>query len=88
MKKTIGINKALEIISISELETWPTRRCLARLKKLRWCYEAVNDANDYTAAELEAVKDKLLFKSDPRWQKAYADVKTVLASREHIDAKI
>ena len=88
MKKKFGINKALDEISLTELESWPTRRLLARLKRLRWCYEEVSAAEDYYPHELAAVEDKILFKSDPRWKQAYSDVKTVLSGREHISAKI
>jgi len=88
MKQAVGLKKALDIVPLSDLKDWPTRRLLARLKRLRWCYETPTAAADYTAAELAAVADKLLFKSDPRWKTAYGDVKSVLAAREHVKAKI
>ncbi len=83
MKKQIGIKKALDKIPLQELEDWSTYALLARLKRLRWCYEKPEDANDYTKEELDSVKEKLLFKSDPRWQQAYHDVKGLLDTREH-----
>jgi len=87
-QQAVGLKKALDIVPLSDLKDWPTRRLLARLKRLRWCYETPTAAADYTAAELAAVADKLLFKSDPRWKTAYGDVKSVLAAREHVKAKI
>ena len=84
MKKKFGINKAIEEIQLSELEGWPTRRLLARLKRLRWCYENASEANDYTPNELASVEEKILFKTDPRWKKAYSDLKTILAKRENV----
>ncbi len=80
-----GLKKAVDEIPISELETWSTRKLLGRLKHLRWCYEREEDASDYTREELEQLKDKLLFKSDPGWKKAYRDLKTILAHREHVE---
>lgn len=88
MKKKSGINKALDEIPLSELESWPTRRLIARLTRLRWCYEEVSAASDYYPHELESVQDKILFKTDPRWKQAYSEVKTLLATREHISARL
>ena len=88
MKKKHGIKKALDEVPLSELETWKTRKLLVRLKRLRWCYEEVAAAEDYYPHELAAVEDKILFKTDPRWKQAYREVKAILATREHITARI
>ena len=74
------------MISLSELETRPTRDLLARLERLRWCEESLT-LSDLLQEEIEPVKHLILFKSDPRWKEAYRDIKTVLASREHISQK-
>jgi len=60
-----------------------TGALLARLKRLRWCYENPDAANDLTEDEFHSAAHKILFKSDPRWKAAYGDVKAVLATREH-----
>lgn len=83
MKKRAGIKKALDIVPSTELSTLSTGALLARLKRLRWCLESPESASDFTSKELESVQDKLLFKSDERWKQAYADVKSILATREH-----
>ena len=83
MKKRTGIKKALDIIPKSELSQLSTGALLARLKRLRWCLEKPEDASDLTPDELEGVQDKILFKSDERWKQAYADLKSVLNTREH-----
>jgi len=84
MKKRNGIKRALDEISFSDLESFPTAALLARLKRLRFCYENPKALSDFTDEELESVKDKILFKSDPRWQQAYADLKQILAQRDNL----
>ena len=88
MKKKSGIKRALDEIPLSELEAWSTGKLIARLKRLRCCYEDITAANDYDPEELSVVEDKILFKTDPRWKQAYNEVKTILATREHVKAKI
>jgi len=83
MKKRSGIKRALEVIPTEELSHLSTGSLLARLKRLRWCYEKPEDANDLTLEEITSVQDKILFKSDERWKQAYADVKLILDTREH-----
>lgn len=84
LKKKIGIAKALDPIPRLELEELMTGALLARLQRLRWCYENIEAADDYTTAELSTVKDKILFKSDPNWKAAYRDLKEILASRKNV----
>ena len=83
MKKRHGTDRALEVIPAGELSGMSTGAVLARLKRLRWCYETPEAANDLTEEERQSVAHKILFKSDPRWQVAYQDVKVILATREH-----
>ena len=81
VKKKRGIAKALDEVSRIDLEKLSTGALLARLNKIRWCYENFEAASDYSKDELIAAEAKILFKSDLRWKKAYRDVKQVLASR-------
>ncbi|MGB0908265.1 MAG: hypothetical protein ACPGVT_12285 [Maricaulaceae bacterium] len=83
-KNKSGLSKALKPISKSELLDWSTSALLGRLKKLRICMEMPEHASDYTQTEIDAVKHLIVFKSDPAWKQAYADVKCVLKDREHI----
>lgn len=87
MKKKIGLAKAVEEMSRQELEDLSTKALLARLKRLRWCYEDMSAADDYLPSEIATVDHKILFKSDPRWKSAYGDVKSILDAREHIISK-
>ena len=84
MKKRSGVRRAVDIIARSELESLLTGALLARLKRLRWCMETPDAANDLTIEELKSVQDKILFKSDPRWKQAYGDLKSILDTREHL----
>ena len=69
-----------------ELQTLPTGALLARLKRLRWCEEARADS-DLTDEEVASVAGMILFKEDPVWRQAYADLKQILADREHLENK-
>lgn len=74
----------LEVISLSDLSSWSTKRLLGRLKNLRRL-EEIYVVSDMTLEESEHwCAGKIGFKSDPRWCEAYRDVKELLASREHI----
>lgn len=84
MKKKVGLAKALDVIPRDELQAWETRKLLSRLKRLRWCYESEADASGYNSSELAPVREKILFKSDPKWKLAYADVKSILGNRENV----
>jgi hypothetical protein len=66
-----------------ELDALPTGALLARLKRLRWCEES-GDWSDLSAAEIASAEGLILFKSDAAWRSAYADLKDVLAGREHL----
>jgi hypothetical protein len=82
MKKRHGLGRAVVPLTLLELDAMPTGALLARLKRLRWCEEAP-EQSDLSAEEREASQHLVVFKSDPRWHSAYADLKTVLAEREH-----
>src|SRR5688572_24140272 len=83
VKKGHGLKRALQPISREQLEALPTGTLLTRLKRLRWCEESA-DWSDLSEAEIESVSNLILFKTDPAWRDAYADLKEVLATREHV----
>ncbi len=86
MKKKMGIARAVEPIPQAELTSMPTRALLARLKRLHWCEER-RDLSDLTDEEVYACESKILFKNSDLWKQAYGDLKTILASREHVRRK-
>ena len=86
MKKGRGLARAVSPMSREALEALPTRALLARLERLRWC-EAERDRSDLSEAEIESARHLILFKEDAAWRSAYADVKAVLADREHVEGK-
>jgi hypothetical protein len=86
MKRGRGLARALEPIARPQLDSLPTGALLTRLKRLRWCEEAP-DASDLLEAEIASAAGMILFKSDAAWRAAYADVKAVLAEREHLANK-
>ncbi len=66
----------------SELTTWPTRRLLARLERLRYCEESLA-RSDMAETEVASV-DGILFKESQIWRDGYDTVKRVLAIRGHV----
>jgi hypothetical protein len=66
---------------LSDLEARPTKRLLGQLARLRACEEnaAGSDAEPH---ELDPTL--VYFKDDPRWQQQYAELKRILATREHV----
>ena len=86
MKRGHGLARAVAPIKRQELEILPTGALLARLKRLRWCEEAREDS-DLTDQEVASLTGMILFKEDPAWRLAYADLKHILADREHVENK-
>ena len=86
MKKGHGLKRALQPVERDELEGMTTGALLARLKRLRWCEEA-REASDLTDEEVAAAAGFIVFKADPKWSAAYADVRDVLETREHVTNK-
>lgn len=74
--------KTIATIPPNDLEQMPTKQLLARLKCLHQCEEplAASDRDKHYQATPDAVE----FKQTPEWAAAYAQVKEVLAQREHI----
>ncbi len=70
------------VMSREQLEALPTRAVLGRLQRLRRCEQSPGES-DLSAEELARLVP-IRFKSTPEWQAAVADVKAVLATREHL----
>lgn len=76
--------RPLFVLPQAALEAMPTRQLLARLRGLRRCEESPL-LSDLSAEEKQALPDnQIFFKDHPAWKTAYAEVKTVLAGREHV----
>lgn len=86
MKKKHGPGRAVVPLSPQELDAMPTGALLARLKRLQWCEEA-KDQSDLSDEELATASHLIVFKSEPSWRSALADLKSVLAKREHVTNK-
>ncbi len=74
--------RVVALVPNEELQEWPTKRLLGRLKALRQLEEDF-DSSDLEGEEVGHV-DGIIFKSDPRWSTAYKDLKTILDTRENI----
>jgi len=68
------------------LEALPTGALLARMKRLRWCEDSRQNS-DLSQDEVASVALLILFKEDAAWRSAHADLKAVLAEREHVENK-
>jgi hypothetical protein len=64
-----------------ELAKLPTKALLARLQRLHACEESLA-ASDRRRGDASA--DGIEFKDSPTWRSALADVKALLATREHV----
>ncbi|MEL7297280.1 MAG: hypothetical protein AAGJ86_06435 [Pseudomonadota bacterium] len=69
-------------ISKDELSAWPTKRLLGRLNALRRLEECPekSDVDEYAPSSDSDIR----FKSDPRWNNAYRELKSILDGRENI----
>ncbi|KZK87126.1 hypothetical protein PsAD13_00394 [Pseudovibrio sp. Ad13] len=83
----IGISelKTVSALQFDQLQSLHTGTLLTRLKALRSLHECEEQA-DWTNEEKLAVRSSglIAFKSEENWKLAFADVKAVLATREHI----
>ncbi|MEP2235637.1 MAG: hypothetical protein ABJM58_07790 [Alteripontixanthobacter sp.] len=86
MKRGHGLARAVPRMERQELETLPTGALLARLKRLRWCEDS-RDNSDLSNDEVGSAAGLILFKEDPSWRVAFADLKDILANREHVENK-
>ena len=74
--------RTAEPMSIEELERLHTGTLLTRLQLLRGLHERPEDSDLYKE-EIVQLVDVIAFKNTEEWRLAYADVKAVLATREH-----
>jgi hypothetical protein len=78
-------NRKLRPMSFDELEKLPTKRLLARFKRLHICEES------FELSDRDAVyenSDNLIeFKDSSEWQTEYKKMKEILAKRKHIPRK-
>ena len=69
-------------MKLSDLDALPTKRLLARLKRLHQCEESLalsdKDINNYAASDL------IEFKESSNWNTEYNNLKEILSQREHI----
>ena len=82
IRKRSGVRRAVAVLERSSLGSLTTKQLLARLARLRFCEESA-DISDLTPDEI-ALTRGILFKRTPEWRTAYADLKEVLATREHV----
>lgn len=75
-RKTFSIN-------VEELEKYPTKRLLARLKSLHQCEQSF-DLSDRDESERFLKVDHIEFKESAEWQIEFEKVKEILKNREHI----
>ena len=66
-----------------ELEALPTKRLLARLRRLHECEESLALSDRDVADDSGCIE----FKQSPEWVSAFRDVKKVLSHREHVPKK-
>lgn len=74
--------RLIPVLASEALASMPTKQLLGRLRSLQQC-EGSAALSDRTREEVAASKG-ILFKNTADWQRAYADLKTVLATREHV----
>ena len=66
------------------LETWDTKKLLHRLECLRSLHEQFEDS-DWSEEDRHAVRGVIAFKNTEIWVSAWDDVKSILATREHVE---
>ena len=70
-------------MSVEELETYPTKRLLARLKSLHQC-EASFELSDRDESERSINTGIIEFKESTEWKTEYRKLKEILKNRGHI----
>lgn len=75
------LKNEVPILDSAVLASMPTRQLLGRLRRLRRCEDSasVSDASPEDLARATGI----LFKDTPEWKTSYAELKQVLAIREH-----
>ncbi|MCO4781751.1 MAG: hypothetical protein KC646_05455 [Candidatus Cloacimonetes bacterium] len=76
----------VNIVSIEVLNKQNTKQLLARLKRLLQCCERFEDTDlvGYVDEPDYGQLDYIEYKSTKQWKQAYKDLKTILATREHV----
>jgi len=74
--------RLIPVLAAKFLTSMPTKQLLGRLHSLQQCEESAA-CSDRTPEKI-AVSEGILFKNTAEWQRAYADLKAVLATREHV----
>lgn len=67
-------------LSLPDLEAMPTKRLLARLKRLQECEESAASSDRDADRDREGIE----FKQTEAWQEAHRLLKQILAGREHL----
>jgi len=67
-------------MAMAELEALPTKRLLARLRRLHECEESLALSD----RDLPDTSGAIEFKQSPEWVTAYQNVKQILSRREHV----
>ncbi len=71
-------------ISKEELQLYPTKKLLARLKRLNQCEQSFG-LSDRVEFEQNLNSELIEFKETVEWQTEYEKLKEILKDREHID---
>ena len=74
--------RLIPFLALEILAGMPTKQLLGRLHSLQRCEESAAHS-DRTPEEI-AASESILFKDTAEWQRAYADLKAALATREHV----
>jgi hypothetical protein len=74
--------RLIPVLAPDSLAIMPTKQLLGRLLSLQQC-EKTAALSDRILGEATA-SEGILFKNTVEWQRAYADLKAVLATREHV----
>ena len=74
--------RVIAILARESLLSMPTKQLLVRLRSLQCCEEsaAVSDSAPGDGAAGQGI----LFKNTPEWRRAHAELKALLATREHV----
>ncbi len=76
--------RLIPVLAPEALASMPTKQLLGRLRSLQQCEES-QALSDRPPEEVSASKG-IPFKNTAEWQRANADLKTVLATREHVSS--
>lgn len=76
------LQRSVESLPQSELQTWATKRLLGRMKALWACMDWIDDREIYPE-EVARVQGRVLLRGSTEWTSALTELKEVLATREH-----